>query len=116
KEVEGGIRAAGNDRRIGEGYHEAAGPALLKRCTIRTVGCDRRPRPEIMAHARKRPVRKEGRVHRLGAVARLLRQEHPVFRPVSIGREIPDLLTDLHQTITRLYVVLVWLEVASCRV
>src|SRR5208337_1840630 len=26
------------------------------------------------------------------------------------------LLTDLHQTITRLYVVLVWLEVASCRV
>ena len=26
------------------------------------------------------------------------------------------LLTDLHQTITRLDVVLVWLEVASCRV
>jgi len=54
-------------------------PPPFSGCTIRTVGCDRRPRPEIMAHARKRPVRKEGKVHRLGAAARLLRQEHPVF-------------------------------------
>jgi hypothetical protein len=31
-------------------------------------------------------------------------------------RHFGRLLTDLHQTITRLGVVLVWLEVASCRV